>query len=117
MAGHITKRAKDSYTVVVDWGTDPVTGKRRQVKRSLKGTRKEAEALRARLLHERHSGIDQPVEKLTLADFLRRWLGHVQANREPRTYQTSADIATRHVIPALGSLPLAKLRPLHIQGY
>ena len=30
MRGHIRKRAKGTYSIVLDLGTDPTTGKRRQ---------------------------------------------------------------------------------------
>ena len=43
MRGHITKRSKDSYSIVLDVGTDPITGKRKQQRVSVKGTRKNAE--------------------------------------------------------------------------
>ena len=60
MPGYITKRSKSSYTVVVDLGRDPVTGKRRQLWRSVKGTKRAAEdhtgrlprALAGRLRHD-----------------------------------------------------------------
>ena len=45
MPGHIRKRGKRSWAVVVDYGQDPLSGKRRRVWRSVKGTKKEAEAV------------------------------------------------------------------------
>ena len=60
MQGHITKRGTNSYTVIINLGRDPLTGKRRQLWRSIKGTKKEAEALRIQLLHQRDSGVDAP---------------------------------------------------------
>jgi hypothetical protein len=44
MQGHIRERCK-TWTVVVDLGHDPKTGKSRQLWRSVRGTKKEAEAL------------------------------------------------------------------------
>ena len=58
MQGHITKRGKNSWTVVVDLERDPVTGKRRQVWRSVKGTKREAQALLTQLLHQRDTGVE-----------------------------------------------------------
>ena len=40
MRGHITKRGKDSYTIVLNLGRDPTTGKRKQQWVSAKGTKK-----------------------------------------------------------------------------
>src|SRR2546425_654860 len=63
MPGYITKRSKNSYTVVVDLGRDPVTGKRRQLWRSVKGTKRAAETLLVQLLSQRDQGIDQPPDR------------------------------------------------------
>ncbi len=43
MRGHIVKRGKDSYTIVLSLGNDPVTGKRLRQWVSVKGNKKEAE--------------------------------------------------------------------------
>lgn len=53
MRGHILKRGRESWAVVVDLGRDPMTGKRRQSWRTVRGTKRDAEALLIRLLHER----------------------------------------------------------------
>jgi len=39
MRGHIVKRYKNSYTVVLNLGIDPTTGKRKQQWLSVKGTK------------------------------------------------------------------------------
>ncbi len=118
MQGHITKRGANSYTVIINLGRDPLTGKRRQLWRSIKGTKKDAEALRIELLHQRDSGMDAPPGKLTVAQYLERWLrDYAEPSTAPKTYRTCSDTVRRHLIPALGSLPLTKLRPQHIQGF
>ena len=118
MPGYITKRSKSSYTVVVDLGRDPVTGKRRQLWRSVKGTKRAAETLLVQLLSQRDQGIDQPPGKITLADYLERWLAdYGTTNLSPKSYRNYADVARRHLIPALGSVLLSKVRPQHIQSY
>ena len=118
MQGHIRRRSRGSWTVVVDLGRDPVTGKRRQAWRSVKGAKREAEALLVQLLHQRDTGIDTPPGKLTLAQFLERWLDdYARPNVSPKTLVQYTDFVRRQIIPALGGLPLTKLRPQHIQGY
>ena len=61
MAGHIRKRGRDSWTVVLDLGRDTATGQRRRLWRSVKGTKRDAEALLVQLLHQLDTGI--PSEK------------------------------------------------------
>jgi hypothetical protein len=48
-SGHVTKRG-NAWRIVVDAGTDPITGKRRQITRTVRGTKREAEAVRNALL-------------------------------------------------------------------
>jgi len=43
MRGHIKKRYRSSYTIFLNLGRDPATGKRKQQVISVKGTKKEAE--------------------------------------------------------------------------
>ena len=117
MPGYITKRSKGSYTVVVDLGRDPVTGKRRQLSRSVKGAKREAEALLVQLLHQRDVGVDAPPGKLTVADYLQKWLSeYARPNTAPKTYARYEQYVRLHLNPALGSIVLVKLRPLHIQA-
>lgn len=118
MPGHIRKRGRDSWTVVVDLGRDAQTGRRRQFWRSVKGTKRDAEALLVQLLHQRDSGIDQPPGKISVGEYLQRWLrDYAGTNTSPATLVQYESFVRRHLIPALGNIPLAKLRPQHIQAY
>lgn len=118
MQGHIRQRSKGSWTVVVSLGRDPATGRRKQLWRTIRGTRKEAEQELVRLLHERDTGITQPPGKLIVADYLLRWLeDYARVNVAPTTFQPYETAIRRHLIPALGSIVLSRLRPQHIQAY
>jgi integrase len=117
MAGHIRKRGRSSWTVIVDLGNDPTTGKRRQLWRSVKGPKREAEALLVQLLHERDTGVERPIGKLTVAEYLERWMrDYVEPSLAPKTVATYRDVIRVHLAPALGSLDLVGLRPAHIQA-
>ena len=117
MPGSIMKRGKGSWTVVVDVGRDPVTGKRRQLWRSVKGPKRDADALLAQLVHQRETGIDAPPGRLTVAEFLQRWLtSYAKPNTAPKTYQRYEELVRIHIVPVLGEVPLSKLRPLHVQA-
>ncbi len=43
MRGHIRKRSKDSYSIIIDLGNDPLTGKRKQKWFTVQGNKKQAE--------------------------------------------------------------------------
>lgn len=118
MRGHIKKRYKNSYTIVIATGNDPVTGKPKQRWFSCKGTKREAEQRLAELVHELDTGALEKPGKITLGDFLQRWLAeYAQPNLAPRTSEGYESIIHRHVIPRLGFVRLIKLKPEHVQKY
>ena len=117
MRGHIIKRYKDSYTIVLNLGRDPSTGKRKQQWISVKGTKKEAERKLSDILHQLDTGTFMKPGKTTVADFLERWLKDYQPNLSPRGFERYGSIIRGHLLPGLGSIPLTQLRPEHLQRY
>ena len=118
MRGHIVKRGKDSYTIVLSMGYDPVTGKYKQQWVSVKGTKKDAEHKLAEMLHQIDTGGFVKPGKVTVAEFLERWLDeYVRPNLAPRTTEGYEHIIRRHIIPRLGSILLTQLKSDHLQKY
>jgi hypothetical protein len=78
MRGHLVKRYKGSWSIVIDLGRsrDPQTGflKRGQKWFSFRGTKKDAEERLSELLHRYHQGGVLESSKLLLGDWLDRWL-------------------------------------------
>jgi integrase len=54
--------------------------------------------------------------RLTLAEYVDRWLAHMRATREPSTVQRYEELLRFHVLPALGNRQLKALQPLEVQG-
>lgn len=115
MRGNIRKRAKGTWTLTVDLGLDPVTGKRRQTYRTVKGTKKEAEAALAELVHAVETGLDFDSSRISVGDYLERWLEATSKRVKQRTFTRYSELLRLHVIPIIGGLPLAKLKPLHLE--
>ena len=116
MRGHIVKRYKGSYSIVLNLGTDPATGNRKQQWISVKGTKKVAEKRLAELLHQLDTGMFMKPGKITLADYLKQWLkDYCWANLAPRTAEGYESIVHCHLIPSLGQIPLTQLKPEHLQ--
>ena len=87
MKGSIQKRIGKKgviWTVVVDLPRDRVTGKRRQKRISAK-TKKEAEKLLTRTLHELQTGSYIEPSTFTLAEYLERWLEAAAPTVKPNT--------------------------------
>ena len=118
MPGRIAKRSKSSWTVVVDLGPDPVTGRRRQLSRAVSGPKRNAESLLVELLHERDAGLEHPRHRLTVAEYLDRWIAdYVATTLAPKTLESYRQIVHGHMAPALGSVALTALRPQQIQAW
>lgn len=117
MRGHIRRRGKASWAVVLDLGRD-AEGRRRQKWHAIRGTKRDAERELSRLLHEFNTGGYVAPTRMNVGDYLERWLtDYAKTNVAPKTYERYADIVRSHLKPALGHRPLAKLLPLDIQGH
>lgn len=115
MRGHIKQRSKGTWSLVVFLGRDPVSGKKRYKWRTVKGTKKQAESELNKLLREIETGTDLEPGRLTTAEFLEQWLDASRSRVGPRTWERYAQLMRLHVVPVLGSIPLGKLRPLHLE--
>jgi integrase len=117
MRGHVRRRGKESWSIVVDVGGDP-NGRRRQKWHTVQGTKKDAERELARLLYEMNTGAYVQPARLTVAEYLSRWLtDYAEPNVPGKTFERYSEIANLHLVPALGHHLLTKVRPLHIQSY
>lgn len=65
MRGYIKQRAKGSWTIWIDAGRDPSTGKRRCQTLTVGGTKRNAEAKLAELQHQINTGGFVKLAKLT----------------------------------------------------
>jgi integrase len=117
MRGHIVKRFKSSYTIFLNLGVDPATGKRKQQIVSIKGTKKEAEQKLAELIRQIDTGTYTKPNKILLADFLKNWLADYKINLSPRGFERYKGIIEKDLIPAFGRLTLVQLHPEHIQSH
>ena len=116
MRGHIVKRYKGSYTIVLNLGIDPTNGKRKQQWLSVKGTKKEAEKRLSELLHQLDTDTFMRPSKTTLAEYLEKWLSdYAKPNLSPRGFERYASIISKHLIPDMGAITLTQLKAEHLQ--
>ena len=115
--GHLEKRNK-GWTIVIETGRDPATGKRKRIYQVFQGTKKDAEKELNRMLHELETGMYVESSKLTFGEYLRKWLtDYAKISVAPKTYLRYEEIVTKSIIPGLGQLEIEKFKPLHLQGY
>ncbi len=118
MKGCIVQRSKGSWRLLFDAGRDPETGKRRQRSVTVRGTKKEAERKLREMLHSLELGSYVDPTSLTVGEWLDQWCkSYAAMHVTPRTVESYHGIMKRHLVPALGALPLTQLKPHHLQGY
>ena len=85
MRGTILKRAKASWTIIVDVGRGS-DGRRNQRWITVKGTRKEAERRLAEILNKVNNGLYIKPSQDTLGGFMGTWLvDHISTRVRPTT--------------------------------
>lgn len=119
MQGHIRKRVHTTtsgrqtvrWYVVVDVprGADAA---RRQKWHGGFGTRREAEAARAKIVHDLYQGLYVEPAAMCLAEWVEEhWLPGIRTRVKPSTFDSYRRNLQIHVLPRLGSLPLQQLTP------
>jgi integrase len=117
MAGSIRRQGTNSWSIMVELLPDPITKKRRRRWLTVHGSKKDAERARTEALSQRDQGVDLAPSKTTLAEFLERWLADViQHKARKSTVVGYRGIVRSQIVPAIGHIRLADLRPLHIQA-
>ena len=117
MRGHIVKRYRGSYTIVLNLGIDQ-QGKRKYQWVSVKGTKKEAEKRLSEILHQLDTGTFMLPGRTTMAEYLEKWLSdYAKPNLSPRGFERYESICRVHLIPSLGGILLTQLRPEHLQKH
>jgi integrase len=101
-----------TWTVVVDAGQDPVTGKRRQKFRRGFRTRNDAEDALGTMLREAQTGQYVEPSSEAVGRFLEDWLSAVRPKLKASTWSGYDQKLRSHVIPRLRALPLRDLDAL-----
>ena len=116
-AGQIIERGDRRWLIRVYLGRDSETNKRNYHNRTIQGSMREAQAYLTRKLRERDLGRDLEGAKVTLNEYLDRWLETAARPRvRPKTFQDYQGMLQRYVRPVLGERVLTALRPLDLQA-
>jgi integrase len=109
----IVQLDKAYWRVFVDKGRDPVTGKRVRISRRVRGTRRDAEDVKTRLLVQ-----DAPGPEITLAEYMGNiHLPQLYATREVLTAETVADRFRLYIDPYLGAERLCAITPSKLRQW
>ncbi|HWV39253.1 MAG TPA: tyrosine-type recombinase/integrase [Vulgatibacter sp.] len=92
----------------------------KQVRKVIYGkTRDEVHEKQVALLHTLHTGGVVATSKDSVADFMDRWIEHLEAEGrvQPRTLYGYRQYAKLYIVPGLGKLKLAKLTSKEVQAW
>jgi integrase len=115
MRGHLRERSPGHWAIVID-ARDPQTGKRRRRWHSFAGTKRQAQIECARLISEIQTGVAIEPSRITVAQFLDRWLEHIKPKVAPRTHERYGEIVRTYLTPAFGTTLLTKLQAIAISA-
>jgi integrase len=119
--GHVRYRS-GAWRLTVEGGNDPLTGKRRQIHRTVrapdtKAGRRTAESALAKLLVDVDDERVVPGSGLTVSEVLERYV----ELREDRWSPGAGDETRRrielHIAPAIGKVAIDRLRPVDIERF
>jgi integrase len=113
--GHLRQRSRGSWEIRYSLGRDPATGRQRVATTTIRGDRRAAEKEMRRLLRTIDDGSHVDPTRMTVGQWLTRWLDAMQAEVSPKSHERYSEVVGNFLIPELGALPIVKLAPAHIQ--
>lgn len=103
------ERSAGVWELRLDLGRDPITGRRRQLSRSVRGGKREAQSQLNQLLADESRG-DQTGSAVRVRDLLERWLDMATGELSPTTIRRYRGLIDVHILPAMGDRALHKIR-------
>ena len=110
------RKRGNTWTLTIELPRDVVTGKRRQKHETFRGTSRQADDRLTHLLAERNRGLSVATDKTLMADYLKSWLAtYAEGAVAPTTYRRYEGLIRTHIVPVIGTIPMQRFEPLHVQ--
>jgi integrase len=114
--GSLRERRPGVWELIVQLPRDASTPRGKQLSRTVRGTKREAQRALAALVTEVSTGkISSSTTSLT--ELLDRWLDHVNEQLSPTTVREYRRLVTRLIVPDLGKLPLRRVTTQRLDTY
>lgn len=113
--GALEQRDAERWLLTVELGRDPISGRRRRRRETVRGSKRDAQRrLRAMLSERDTAGVDP--SKITTGEWLTHALGRRVADGEigPRTVENYRAIIRIHLAALIGNVKLQDLRTEHV---
>ena len=108
MKGFIRRRG-DAWELRVYFGTDPVMNKQRYASRTVRTGKREAQRVLNEMISEAERGLSVRTSA-TVGDLLEQWFDFASRDFSPKTVKETRGFMDRNLLPALGTVPLSKLK-------
>jgi integrase len=115
MTGSMRERAPGVYELRITLGRDPVTGRRRDLSRTVRGGKREAQRALAALVTEHDAG--RPGTDSTVGLLFDQWLRLVARDRSPTTAGSYRRLVEHRLRPVFGAVPLRRLRADQLDAF
>ncbi len=117
MKGYIRRRGRNSHRIAVYVGDDK-RGYPQYYYETVRGSRGKAENRVAEIISEINAKRFVMPTRVTLAEYLTRWLqDYARVRVRPTTYDLYETLIRVHIIPELGKVQLDRLKPQAIQSF
>jgi integrase len=114
MRGHIRERSPGHWAIVIE--ARDGAGKRKRRWFSFHGTKRDAQRKCAELVAGTHGGAATSPERMTVGEYLERWLDHQRPLVSPSSHARYGQLVRVNLVPLIGSVRLAKLAPMQISA-
>lgn len=109
MRGSLREKREGYWEVRLDAGVDRLSGKRTQISRSIKGTKRDAERMMNALIAKHESASLGGSSTATFSALLTAWIEQVEPDLANRTLTGYKRLIGKHIEPDLGHIKLRKL--------
>ena len=120
VTGHIRKRknqGEDSYQLIIETSAGK-DGKRNRIYKTVKGTKKQAEAVLRQTIVEIETQTYISPSKLTVKDWMNEWMNlYIIGKRSVTTIEGYWNQINNYLIPVLGDIYLQDLSPSMVQKW
>lgn len=106
-----------SYQVIIEGERDPVTGKRNRKYKTVRGTKKQAELVKRKMIEAMETGDIMVASPMKLKDWMEEWVSSYVPNIEATTRVGYNERIRNSINPYLGDVPLKALKPLSVQQW
>jgi len=115
MSGHLRARG-DKWELRVYVGRDPISGRKKYLTRSVSGGKRDAQRALAQMVAEFGDGAHSALDA-TVGDLIGRWFDLARPELSPTTVRGYGRNIETYILPALGNVPLARLRPAQLDAF